>query len=360
MPYDTRILYKECATLAQSGNEVVLIVPGTDDANINGVQIRCVPKPTTRSERMTRTALSVVQSGLKENADIYHIHDPELLPWAQYLRIRGKRVIYDMHENIPGAILTKPWIAPNLRKWAATVYRWTERLLLTGLPVVYAEESYVSEYAWVTDFIIVLNLPKIDQLTFITELKNPIFTVGYMGGVDPDRGSTITLKALGLLREKGIDIHFECVGPMNANHAKELRALQMKAGLKGVYFHGRLPQDNGWHLMAACDVGLALLRDTQNYRDSYPTKMFEYMALGLPIIVSDFPLYRQIIERAQCGICVNPDNLDAVADAMQFFHSQPHIAKIMGENGRRFVQNEMNWDSEARKLLLFYRRQLAK
>ena len=123
-PLDTRIFYKECMTLKKAGYEVVLIAPHDSDDYVNGIIIRAVPKPKNRIQRMLITSYQVLIKAIEEKAQIYHIHDPELLPGVQILRILGYTVIYDMHENVPKDISTKSWIRPEFRILLSKIYRF--------------------------------------------------------------------------------------------------------------------------------------------------------------------------------------------------------------------------------------------
>jgi len=358
-PFDTRIFYKECRTLAQAGYDVVLVVPHDRDAIIDDVQIRAVPRPQSRWVRMTTTTSRVYRAALEEDADIYHVHDPEMLPYAQLLRMRGKPVIYDMHESPPKQMLTKPWIPRLFRAAVARVYRLCEPALMRGLPVVFAEHSYHKYYEWVRRYVVVLNMPILDALLRIEEPQYGVHTIGYIGGVAPARGSTITLEALRILKRRGREVHFECVGPASETHKTQLERLVNAYGLDGIRFRGYMLPDNGWRLISCCHIGVALLEPTPNYVESYPTKMFEYMAMALPVVVSDFPLYREVVEGARCGICVNPERPQDVADAIEWLLDHPQEAEAMGRRGQEAVRTRYNWDMEAQKLLTLYRALLA-
>lgn len=334
---------------------MVLVVPHDRDGIVDGVRIRAVPKPSGRLERFTRTAWLAYKAALEEDADLYHVQNElELLFWAQLLRIKGSRVVYDMHENLLKSIPTKPWIKPLFRPLVALVCRFLERVLMYKIPVIYAEKSYHKDYQWVNKQAIVLNMPLTSQLLQVSEEKYLTPTLGYIGGVTPERGSMITLEALNMLKEKGFPVNWECIGPVDELHQTELLEAIDRYELKGAQLRGYLLPATGWRIIARCQIGLALLKPIPNYYESYPTKLFEYMALGLPVIVSDFPLYRRIVEREQCGICVNPESSEEIAQAVQWLLDNPDEAEAMGKRGQDATLKKYNWDQEQGKLLDFY------
>jgi glycosyltransferase involved in cell wall biosynthesis len=355
--HNTRILYKECQTLAQEGFEVVLVVPHEEkiDGVIGGVRIRSIPKPRNRLQRMICTGYRAFRTSLQEDADLYHIHDPELLPWAQLLRLSGKPVIYDMHEYLRGAILDKGWIRPFLRRPVSAFMGRLERMLMSGLPVIFAEYSYRKHCPHLMMSATVLNLPDVSCFLSIQADKYEQFTAGYMGGVCEARGSLAMLEALRILRDQGQRIGFQCVGPVSEEHMRVLRSRIDPDQAPDVRFHGQLIQQDGWRIMARCHVGLAVLQAVPNYLESYPTKMFEYMVLGMPVVVSDFPLYRDIVERYRCGFCVDPSNPGQLAEALLYLSRHAQEAAAMGARGREAVRNDLNWATESRKLIGFYR-----
>jgi glycosyltransferase involved in cell wall biosynthesis len=354
-PLDVRIFQKQCRSLAEAGHQVVLIAVHDRDELRDGVMIRAINRPPQQWRRMTQTAWQVFRAAMRERADLYQIHDPELLPWAMLMRMLGKTVVYDMHENVPKDIAAKTWLAPALKtpvRWATQI---AERILLWRLPVVFAENSYAADYRWLRRSTIVLNMPRLDLLPEPSHNKLPVFTLGYIGGVGLDRGSRVTLEALRLLKERGLCVGWECVGPIwPASHQAELEDDAVRYGLNQIRFHGYLPSSDGWQKMRPCHVGLAVFAPRLNIVDSYPTKLFEYMALELPVITSDFPLYRAIVDKHTCGICVNPDSPQELADAVERLVRDPQLAQQMGKRGRAAVLNDYNWSSEFDKLQAFY------
>jgi hypothetical protein len=99
-------------------------------------------------------------------------------------------------------------------------------------------------------------------------------------------------------------------------------------------------------------VGLVVLHRVPKYVAAYPTKLFEYMAAGVPVIASNFPLWKAIVDEAGCGLTVDPYDADALAEAMRWLLEHPEEAEAMGERGRVAVRERYGWDGEARAAAL--------
>lgn len=352
-PFDTRIFEKMSATAVAAGFDVWLVARHPRAETVDGVRI--VPLRTRRN-RLARATLGVSEAitvASSIDADIYHLHDPELLLGAGRLKSRGA-VIYDMHENVAASVMHKEWLSRGLRPIVAAAWRILERRMLSALPVIYAELSYQKDYPWIRSTEFVLNMPAVERLISVPSAGRVTGRVGYIGTVTAARGSLVALKAIGLLKQSGLDVEFWCIGPASPDHMDQLEALRSRLGLNRVKFTGRLRAEEAWAMAASCQIGLATVLPLPNYVRSYPTKLFEYMALGLPVIASDFPLYREIVERHECGICVDPTRPEAVAGAIRKLMENPDAASAMGLRGRKAAQTNYRWEIEGRKLLKFY------
>ncbi len=352
--FDTRIFHKECIGLVKSDHRVTLIAPHVVNESINGVKIVAVTPGRKRFSRMFKTTFEVFSWALKEKADLYHIHDPELLFCAHLLRLSGRRVVFDMHENLPKALLTKSWLRPVLRKGLSRLVQWAERLFLYRLPVVFAETSYRRDYPGVKYSADVLNMPDPESFLQSSVAKFAVPTLGYVGAVTAERGSLATFKALEITHKAGHRVEFECIGPVRGEQQKAyLRNMETHIA-QGIRLAGYLCPTEAWQKIAQCHIGLAILQPTPNYLESYPTKMFEYMAMGLPVIVSDFPLYRDVVEKYRCGICVDPNSPTAIAAAITALIEDPATAEKMGAAGKQAVIDKFNWQHEIDKLHSLY------
>jgi glycosyltransferase involved in cell wall biosynthesis len=353
-PFDIRIFHKECKTLAKAGYDVTLIAPHDKDEMIDGIKIISLPKPKNRFDRMSKLTWHAYKKAKQIDAEIYHFHDPELLLVAQLLRGRGRSLIYDMHENTPKAIRTKHWIPSLLRRLIALLYQCVERVLIYKMWVIFAETSYRKDYPYVNDYAIVLNMPLLSVLLNISEEKYPIPTVGYIGGVNLLRGCLAVIDALQILAKNGLKVHWECIGPVDEDCKSKITNALAVLGSDGIRIRGFMKPTEAWPIIARCHVGIAILEPIPNFLESYPTKMFEYMALGLPVVVSNFPLYREVVEGAKCGICVDPSNPAEIARAIKWIIEHPEEAKLMGQNGRKTVLEKYSWENESKNLLELY------
>ncbi len=106
-PFDVRIFHKEAKSLVKAGYDVTLIAQHDKEEIVDGVKIINLQKPRNRIERMTKTVSELYQKALRVDADIYHFHDPELIPVGKALKKRGKAIIYDVHEDYYESIKLK-------------------------------------------------------------------------------------------------------------------------------------------------------------------------------------------------------------------------------------------------------------
>ena len=355
---DIRIFQKQCRSLQRSGfAEVVLFVAdGLGDNRVDEVRIHDVFRPGRgRLARAVLGSFAMWRALRRECPDIAHVHDPELLFVATMWRVAGRTVVYDMHETLPREILTKEWIPAPMRRVASILIDAVQRIFLRGMPTVFAETSYRRDFASIRQSVTVQNFPMLDELAQLEARQLPHFTAGYCGGVSRERGMDKMLEAIARARLAGRDVRALFVGPVS--HEVHLDPAQQRATANGwLELPGRVPPRASWQLMASCHVGLAVLMPSPNFVDSYPTKLFEYMALGLPVIISDFPLWRSVIDAARCGFTVDPTDPASIEDAIIWIQDHPEDAREMGARGKASVFRSYSWASEFAKLCSFYDR----
>jgi glycosyltransferase involved in cell wall biosynthesis len=356
-PFDVRIFYKECVSLAAVGYDVVLIAQHEEDAFISGVRVHAVPKPGDQFERMTRTVVQVFRAALDEDARIYHFHDPELIPVGILLKLMGKQVIYDVHENVPEDMLTKDYIPWRWRKWIAGIAGMIEQLGAKCFDGVVGVTPSICRRFPKDKTELVRNFPVADELTPLSldAYRDRPHSLIYAGRISLERGIKEIVRAMGLLPEE-LRAKLILAGVCTPKHLSD--DILLMNGAERVDYRGWLHRDELKKLFSEARIGLALFHPGPNQTDSYPNKLFEYMAAGIPVVASDFPMWREIVEEAGCGLLVDPLDVQQIADAIQWLLDRPQESAVMGRKGMQAIGSQFNWANEAVKLCELYHRVL--
>lgn len=350
--YDTRIFLKMCRSLASAGHQIALVVAdGLGDEEKDGVRILDVGKPRGRLDRMVGASRRVLKRGVELDADIYHLHDPELLPAGLALKRRGKRVIFDAHEDLPRQILSKPYLHPAVRRPVSVIAGAFERFACRRLDAVVAATPAIRDKFERLGIaaVDINNFPMLGELDAEIPWGLKEREVCYVGGINAIRGIREVIAAMGLCRSGA---RLNLAGGFPERRVKaEVKKLP---GWAGVNELGFLSREEVRRILGRSVAGIVTFLPLPNHVDAQPNKMFEYMSAGLPLIASDFPLWREIVEGNDCGICVDPLDPAAIAAAIDRLVDNPALARNMGENGRRAVHERYNWAIEEKKLLSLY------
>ena len=354
---DVRIYVKQSRTLDEAGYRVTLVAPqGRLPSDGSGVQIVPVRRREARLARMVRTTWDVFQRARDMKAEIVHFHDPELIPAGLLLKIIGRRVIYDVHENVPDQVLSKDWLPRILRGPVARVMDLTERLSARLFDAIVAATPDIAGRFPPHKTIIVQNFPLLSEFASREGLV-PGGTrrdLVYVGGIAEARGIIEMVDAMAILKREKPGICLNIAGRfLNTSLEERVRTMD---GATLVRFLGWQSRDEVSSLLSSAIAGLVVLHPTPSYQRSYPVKLFEYMAAGIPVIASDFPLWREIVEEAGCGLLVDPHDPRAIADAAIWLSEHEGEAQAMGAAGAAAVHSRFNWSHEAQKLLCLYAR----
>ena len=164
--YDVRIFFRECNSILKAGFEVDLIAPAEKDQNVHGINIISIPKYNSRLKRFFLGQFYLILKLRLKDYSLYHFHDPELLFIGVVLKLMGKKVVYDIHENVAEQIKTKEWLP--LRKLFSLIYKAIEYFPIRSMNLILAENSYEQYYKRrAKHYRIVLNMP---DLTFFKKL----------------------------------------------------------------------------------------------------------------------------------------------------------------------------------------------
>ena len=358
--YDTRIFDKECGSLAKAGYDVVLIV---NDENCgetadNGVRILSTGIFfKNKRDRMIKGARAVYELALKEKASLYHIHDPELIPYGLKLLKKGYPVIWDSHEEYMSLIDRKEYIPGIMRKPGSlafrTFYKHALRKFSAVVTVTPGQEPLISDYA--KSVTMVTNYPIIDPEESC-EHEYDSQKIVFAGGISHQWDHREIIEAI----RGESELRYVLLGPVvGNNYMDELKSLP---NWDQVDYLGRIPHSEVADVLRRCAVGMALLKPSKNTFGRQGTigntKIFEEMEAGLPVICTDFDLWKDIISKYYCGILVDPDDIPGIRAAILKLTSDPVLCREMGQNGRRAILEEYNWGTQEKILLDLYKRVL--
>ena len=351
---DVRIFHKECVSLAEEGYDVSLVIPNTESRIENGVNIvSFIYKPSSRLSRFTKSVNLAYKKAIEVNADIYHLHDPELLRIALKLKKKGKKVIFDAHEDLPKQILSKKYINKYLRKPVSKAIEKYEKRVTSKLDAVVTATPFIRDkfLQYNKNSIDINNFPLsreilIDEKQESNHKKNNIC---YIGGITEIRGIKELVNAL----EYAPKITLKLAGTFSPLSYKDV--ISKIKSWNQVDELGFIDRDESLALKNNSIAGLVTFYPEQNHINAQPNKIFEYMASGLPVIGSKFPFWEEIITKNNAGLCVDPMNPIEIGEAINYILNNPKEAKIMGENGRKMVIEKYNWDIEKKKLIELYK-----
>ena len=342
---DTRIFIRECISLAKAGYDTYLVAPG-DSREDRGVHvIGCGESPKTRWGRFLSYRWKVCRKALEVDAEIYHLHDPLLLSFGLKLKRLGKKVIFDSHEDVPQQTMNKSY-APHWILWTVSKLWYAyESYACPKFDGVVTATPYIAEQfrTRAKRVVNVNNFPSLDDIVFHdTDFREREPIVCYVGGVSKIRGVYEMVEAM-----EGVDGKMIIAGPLEPGLDDLTRSNVETVGL--------LRRGGVNELLGRSVAGLVLYLPIPNRKGSQPNKLFEYMAAGLPVICSDEPLWVEEVESVNAGICVNPEDVNAIRAAIVKLLTDRELAQQMGRNGRHAVETKYSWAREAEKLIDFYR-----
>jgi len=351
-PFDNRIFHRECKTLAAAGYEVVLMAEHGNDESQSGISIRALPHAGSRLARMSLAVGRTFRLALTARADLYHFHDPELIPAGLLLRFLGKQVIYDIHEDNFTAIREREYLPSWLRGLVARTFALAEAGASRYFHLILAERYYAERFPRGTTILNYARFPELDETALAQRPRAENPRLIYTGNVKEYRGARYHAQLLQHLPSAEVFLVGRCDKDLAVDLQRTIDSTRLHFEGVGTYVpHERIVD---YYLREYWTAGLALFPPSQHTSRKELTKLFEYMAYGIPVLCSNFPNLREIVEGAECGLCVNSTNGAEAAEAVRYLWEHPDQARRMGENGRESARTTYNWDTQAEKLLDFY------
>ena len=350
---DSRIFHKECKSLAKYGFETVLLVVNGETAMIDGVQVISVNfESNGRINRIMKSGKAICLKAIEVNADIYHLHDPELLLIASKLKkATNSKVVYDSHEDLPKQILDKKWIPIVFRKLLSRIVHWYEMKKVRQLDgVISVTEKICERFSQANEKVgFVANYPVLAEMSDLrkTNIEKKENVICYIGALFETRGIKELVQAL-----EFCNATLYLAGNFSSKEfEKEVKSLE---GWKRVKFFGYVNREEIVGILNSANVGIVTLHPTESYKESLPIKLFEYMSAKLPVIASNFEMWRPLVIGNNCGVMVDPMNLKEIGSQIDYFLENKDKAIEMGESGYRAVHEKYSWKSQEKKLIDFY------
>jgi len=350
---DVRVFYKQCVSLSEAGYDVHLVVAdGKGDACVNKVKIHDVGKMPNRLFRMVVSPIKMLNLLIALKCSIYQFHDPELLPMSLLLKLLIKaKVIYDSHECYADYFLHKDYLPKVIRPFCSKAIRAIEQFVGKRLDwVIVTTEYHEASLKGINKHLdIIYNYPLLSEWDNVVPSDNSIKKgVCYIGNITEERGITQLIRAI----EK-VDCVLHLAGDYEPREYRQ--ELTRLPGWEKVIEYGYVNRQQAAEIISKSLLGVVLFLPKPIHYTSLSTKVFEYMAGGIACLVSDFPIWQNIVSKYNCGICVNPLDTEQIAKQISYLLQNPDVANAMGEQGKKKILDEFNWETQEPKLFNIYR-----
>ena len=360
-PFDKRMFHKVGMSLVGAGHEVVSICPRGefDGDERDGIQFRYIAPSRSKLHRL-RALLSLFRLGRRERADLYIAPEPESWVAALLIKLtRRCRVVFDMHEHVPTEFAK--FFPPFTREFIV----WLTRRVMRGLArfadhIILTRESFDFEWEGLrTPRTVAINANHVQPRC--TEIPDAIRerigdgpVVLHQGTFGNIRGSWQLLNAMKIVRRMVPGVRCVALGDYAYGDFDKYKRAIARTGLSETFrLIDTVPYEEVPAWISACDVGLILFQPgLVNHTLAMPHKLFDYMREAKPVIAPDFAIeVARIVDGSECGVLVEVTEAKAIARAIVTLLNDPALARRLGENGRRAVEERYNWEREEVKLL---------
>jgi glycosyltransferase involved in cell wall biosynthesis len=355
-PFDVRIFHKEAKTLVKAGYSVVLIAQHNEEEIVDGVRIVPLPTPKNRFERMTKIVWRLFRLALKEKARIYHFHDPELIPVGLFLKILGKQVIYDIHEDYPETMLTKDWLPKFLRKPLKIIVGYIEKFAFSFFDgLVFTTEGHIKKSGNINRKQIALyNYPSMNIISGVPLDSEKKYDLVHLGTMSPWR-MRFVLKVGEAVKKFKPSFSWIFIG-INKSTIKWAEK-NMPSSLKENYvFIQRKAYLEALALASKAKIGFNYHPPGSRFEVLIPVKVFEYMALGLPVVSANMDELSKLLSsyNGKIGFLISEDTPESFAEKIEKLLSSDEGVGNIGKFNQELLQSCFNWSGEAVKLVNLY------
>jgi glycosyltransferase involved in cell wall biosynthesis len=348
--FDVRIFHKEAKTFVQAGYNVTLIAQHDKNEIVDGVKIIALPEARNRFGRIFGLTVWALYLALKQRADIYHFHDPELIVIGIILKLFRKKVIYDVHEDVSKQILNKDWMGNKyIREFMAFMFELIEKIGAFMFDIILTATSDIAKKFPKNKTVILRNFPilKLIDDAVPTDYKKNKAIIIYTGRLARIRGIKQIIQAMEYTDDRA---ELWLLGKWeNEEFKKECENLK---GWKYTKYLGLVSLREVYQYMKVADIGISMLFPIKNYLTSLPIKVFEYMACSLPVVMSNFPYWKKMF--GECALFADPYNPKYIIKKVLYLLDNPNEAKKMGKTGKRSIEERYSWEAESKKLLNIY------
>lgn len=352
-PGDNRIFHKECVSLKNRNVEVHYVGQRAGQVSSNqGVHMHSIPATSSRPARVFYGWKVILKTALRVRPNIVHLHDPELVPLGILLKLLRFKVVYDAHEDFEAQLSDKDYFPrpmEGILRWVAKLFDWITATLFDG--TVFANPQITHRHRD-SKTCLVRNFPDLSLWTdYVPRPSTDARVVVYVGLLHPMRGIESMIDAVGILN-RSYPTKLRLIGRID--ETDYLNELKQKEGWQHVETIAFATDYELPKLILGANVGIVISRKTKNYLSNYPTKLFEYMAAGLPVVASDIEGWRSIVGDHAYVTFVDPADLSAVVSALHSYLADPVSASRFGLSAQQAVAQQFSWNSEADKLYQFY------
>ncbi len=344
VPYDTRIFIKEAQSLTEEGFKVSIILPYEKTEHRNGIDILGIAPAKSGLGKLIVNPFRILRKAISQpSASIFCIHDSDILLTGWALKLLGRKVIYDAHEDTPLQIQYQHWIPKILRVPYAWLYRFIEKISGWLFNAIIVAEPVIKKYFPSKKTFLVRNFSSIESFKKLSSLypyaDRPSKLV-YVGLLSEARGLFEMLEGAKIAQSK-INFEFLLGGKFSPPSLQEKVIKNYKVSFNGWVEFNDLPE-----VLYKSKIGIIVPNPNPRYKTNYPVKLFEYMAAALPVIASREGESALFVEEARCGILVDPKNTSEIAEAIQWLFQNPVEAEAMGKRGQALIFEKYNWENE--------------